>query len=176
MSGSSTSPTGQKKTRAQHLWDVLQQYKRRYKPIYVSLMVKAEFLDVISLTSENSVVQRELAEGTSNTNFSEEEWYRFKARLTDCYNKMDFKDLIKQYFPAEIPFEFEVECSDTVVELNWWLKEGVLGDKFFENPGAILIRDIKDFWIVLLFSYDSLGRRKFDSEIYALTNLFEKIG
>ena len=156
------------KTREQSIWELLQEYKRKFRPVHMSLMIK-EFIDI------TSIEQRDVTYGKNIIPFSDEDWYVFKEHLVRGFEQLNFNSLIQKYFQKGPKFQFETECGDGIVELDWWLKGGAFGMSFFEKPGAIIIRDMDDYWIFVLFSHEELVKRSYRQEVDALSGLITSL-
>jgi hypothetical protein len=156
------------KSREQSIWELLQEYKRKFRPVYMSLMIK-EFIDI------TSVEQRDLSYGKAIIPFTDREWYIFKGHLIDGFTKRNFEKFKTTYFRNGPKFQFETECTDNVLEMDWWLTSWAVGLSFFERPGAIMVRDLGEYWIFVLFSHDELVKRSYRHEFDALNALISHL-
>ncbi len=68
----------------------------------------------------------------------------------------DFNDFIKRYFYSRISPEnigFKKELFDDGAYLEWYKIGGAVGKKFFNRPGAMILKNLdKDYKILLVFA------------------------
>ena len=149
--------------------DALQEYKRRYSPVMISMITKEEFLDIMNLDDKCAPQTQVLLE------YSDEDWLRFKSALVDCLKNLEFKDFIAHHFPQPDQFTFNDTYADFYCSLVWNPRTSFSGQGLFEKAGAAVICDLKDCWIILVFSAGPMQANKYDVEIHAIERLITKL-
>lgn len=162
----------QQKSREQIIREIVQDYKRRFRPLLLSLVVKEEFLDVLNLEQSSWTNQ---GENKPLGIFSEEEWLRFKAALIDCLKNLEFTGFINRYFMTKNHFDFEDFYSDFYCRLVWKFKMGTAGNNWFEKAGAVMIGDVQDCWIIVLFNNEEVPGKLYDIESKALEKVINTL-
>jgi hypothetical protein len=149
--------------------DSLHKFQRRYRPIYISLVSKEEFLDIMNLETYPPNVPADFIP------FSEDDWLRLKDVLVQAFNAMDYAGFIQHYFVETESIEFEYKCNDHVCTLIWWYSSLVPKNQYFLRPGAAMIREMDDCWIFILFSNDTGDQKTYEPEMNSLGHIIEEL-
>jgi hypothetical protein len=147
------------------IWEILQNYKRKYKASYISLLIKQEFLDIFT------VEQKSFVDGKSTSPLSEDQWYIFKDKLITSWKKNNFEKFLAYYFKRNSNIEYTHNVSELSCQVIWWFKAGAAGSSYFEKPGAILVQDVGEYWIIVFFSHDELKKQDYSAAIEGLKQL-----
>ena len=153
---------GESKSREKLLTELLKTYQRRFRPVYMSLVSKEEFLDIIN------VEQRSLDDDTKQVKFTEETWTRIKYSMVKGFENLEFSDMILNYFPDPAAFEFQTKCNDNVCALVWKYDAGRPGESYFEKSGAAMIREMHQYWIIMLFTNEIETHNDYENEMESL--------
>jgi len=159
------------KTREEVIFHALSEYKRRYKEVGMFLLVKEEFLDIMTLEQKSY-------SGNTPQNFlnlKEDDLFHFKKNIVEMVERLDIGGLISCYWSKKYVFDFEFYDHGENFVLVWWLKVGAPGTTFFERPGAIIIRDVKDYWIIALLSHDNIARQNYEAQLKALDEVIQEL-
>lgn len=151
------------------LKELLQRFQRRYRPIYISLVSKEEFLDILNIENYPPNVSNDFLA------FSEDDWLRLKDVMVKAFEAMDYDIFIKQYFPESKAIEFEYKCNDNVCTLVWWIPSHLKKEIYFHLPGAAMIREMDDYWIFMLFSNDTNYKKTYEHEMNTLGHIIEQL-
>lgn len=159
------------KTREEVIFQALSEFKRRYKAAGMFLLVKDEFLDIMT-------IEQKSFSGNSQQNFlnlKEDDLFRFKKDIIEMVERLDIGSLISKYWSKKFVFDFEFFDHGENFVLNWWLKVGAPGNAFFERPGAIIIRDVKDYWVIALLSHETMVRQNYETQLKALDDVIQQL-
>jgi len=159
----------ERKSKEAILNQVMKKYQRRYNPVYMSLVSKEEFLDIINLED------RTLTHDEKTLRFSEEEWMRFKDNFVRGFTNFDFDKFISIYFPDPSNYTFDTKCNDVVCAFIWKCGLEKEGGNYFEKSGAAMIREMGDYWIFMLFSSPENPNNTFEVEMSALRRLIDDL-
>jgi hypothetical protein len=157
------------KSREAVLTDLLHKYQRRFRPVYMSLVTKEEFLDIIS------VEKRVNPEENTDVSFSEDQWTRIKAEMVQSFQNFNFDKFFETNFSQRDRFKHEMKCNDYVCALIWWLDPQYSGQSLFERPGAAMVREMDDYWILMFFINDTWEPKSYEAEMDALGRLIENL-
>jgi len=156
-------------SREQKITELLKKYQRRYGPIYIPLVLKEEFLDIFNLETLPADTPSDFL------NFSDDEWLRLKDAMVNSFNTMDYDAFTQRFFQKTNKIEFELKCNDNVCTLVWSIPLELVQKKFFQTPGAAMIREMGEYWIFMLFSNDSEKKKSYEMEMNVLGNLIEQL-
>lgn len=151
------------------LKELLQRFQRRYRPIYISLVSKEEFLDILNLENYPTNSLKEFLA------FSEDDWLRLKDVMVKAFEAMDYEIFIKRYFSEPNEIEFEYKCNDHVCTLIWWMPSQKTKETFFHLPGAAMIREMDDYWVFMLFSNETGNKKTYENEMNTLGHIIEQL-
>jgi hypothetical protein len=155
--------------REQQILEALQEYKRKYRPEFMSLIIKEGFLDIYNLETKSYCGEKCVID------FDEEGWLRFKADLIDCLKNVQFQVFISHYFKHPNLFEFVDYYADYYCRLVWNFKKSAPGKNLFERAGAVMICDVHDCWIILVFSNEDVKKTAYEIESKALEKVIQKL-
>jgi hypothetical protein len=152
------------KPTVERLWELLHAYKTRHHATDASLLLKDNFLDVITL--EKAIY----LDGKRSSLFEgEDAWYEFTAIVIDCLKTKRYARFVRTYLGN---YGFKVDFIKSPGKgITWWLESGSIGDTFFTKPGAVLVEESSQYWIFALLPRETFGRLVLDAEIEGLVEL-----
>jgi hypothetical protein len=156
-------------TKEERILSLLLAYKQKHRPVEISLLLKDGFLDILS------VEQKAISDGKFTALFSEEEWLRFKESLINCSISKDYNLFRKKYFTSIYKFTFNLDHNADMCIISWKLIGGAWGETVFERPGAIILYDLGDYWVIVFFSYAQFGEISYHQKITDLQELVENL-
>lgn len=142
--------------------DIFEQYSRIHKPVFMQMMLKEGLLEIITLRGSDEKLFDD-----------EQEFHDFTKNVFDCINKDSFTFFKHKYLHYGF-FHENIE-NQSITGLKWWLPHGVIGDSFYKKPGAIIVKDVEDYWIISLFSRNNFGKQHYKNEIKSINKLAERL-
>lgn len=156
------------KTRVQKIWEALNSYKIDFRPSCIYLLEEDSGLDIMNLQEKSYFDKQE------KTIFNEDDLHRFSLKIEECLRNKDISPLINGYFKKS-SLSFKYEQTGTMHVITWNLNSGALGESFFEKPGAIIAKDVNDYWIIVFYSENDLKIKDYTNESSGLEELITEL-